>query len=359
MATIYFDEAGNTGANLLDPEQPVFVLASNDFSDEEANSLLEHVRSGQGNEAKFSNLRRRPEGVARIIRLLADPRMNRDRIRVCVFHKRYMVVTKMVDLIAENVIRHIGGDLYERGANIAMANYLYYCMPAFCDEPTTDGLLQRFVELIRHGSSDLKDAFYRAGEDLLRACSNDAFKDDLIYFTQPELFHIWYHDFDWSDLDPAIPALFYLVVDWGRRKSDRFHILHDRSKPILATQQTFESMMAGLGEESRVIGTDRRTITFPLRALTLSQGDSTQHPQLQLADICAGAVNHFYKLHIKDQTDDLAEAVESLGCLDWGSNFVLPQPEVTPEALGTASIDGTNSVDVIAEYIDTRGARKP
>lgn len=43
MSIIYCDEAGNTGANLLDPEQPVFVLASNDFSAEEAGNLLLHV----------------------------------------------------------------------------------------------------------------------------------------------------------------------------------------------------------------------------------------------------------------------------------------------------------------------------
>ncbi len=32
MAIVYCDEAGNTGANLLDMEQPFFILASNDFS---------------------------------------------------------------------------------------------------------------------------------------------------------------------------------------------------------------------------------------------------------------------------------------------------------------------------------------
>jgi hypothetical protein len=56
VTTIYCDEAGNTGANLLDPDQPFFLLASNDFSSSEADALLEHVRSGQGGEPKFSVL---------------------------------------------------------------------------------------------------------------------------------------------------------------------------------------------------------------------------------------------------------------------------------------------------------------
>ncbi|WP_432706847.1 DUF3800 domain-containing protein [Klebsiella pneumoniae] len=33
VPNIYFDESGNTGSNLLDPNQPVFSLASCSFSD--------------------------------------------------------------------------------------------------------------------------------------------------------------------------------------------------------------------------------------------------------------------------------------------------------------------------------------
>lgn len=351
MTTIYCDEAGNTGANLLDPEQPFFVLASNDFSVAESNALLDYVRSPQGGEPKFSKLRRRPEGIARVIRLLADPLLNRDRVRISVFHKRHMVVSKLVDLIAETLIHNVGGDLYERGGNIAMSNLLYFCMPVFCGEDATNTFLQRFVDMIRYGPKEHKEPFYAAGRELLNSCKSEKFKSDLMYFTEPALFDIWYHDFDWSALDPAIPAIFSLIVDWGARKTDRFHVLHDHSKPVLASQDTFEEMMAGEGEGSFLIGTDRRKIMFPLRAKALSQGDSVKHPQLQVADLCAGAINHFYKLHVKDESDDLATAIDSLKCLEWGDNFVLPQPHVTADKLGTADVDGVNSVDAMAEFL--------
>lgn len=357
MTTIYCDEAGNTGANLLDQEQPIFVLASNDFSEVEARSLLDYVRSGQGGEPKFSTLRRRPEGIARVIRLLADPRLNSDRVRISVFHKRYMVVTKLVDLIAENVMHEMGGDLYERGANQAMSNMLYFCLPVFCDEDAVNKFLGSFVNLIRHGEASHKDPFYAAGRELLATCHNEAFKSDLVAFTEPALFDVWWHGFDGLALDPAIPALFRLIVDWGDRKLDCFDVLHDRSKPVLASQQTFESMMALAGESSRVIGTDRRKIRFPLRAKSLSQGDSMQHAQLQVADLCAGAINHFYKLHCAGETDELSEAVDNLGCLGWGNTFVLPQPHVTPESLGTTAVDGVNSVNAMAEYLADKERR--
>lgn len=354
MTIIYCDEAGNTGANLLDPDQPFFVLASNDFTSGEADALLDHVRSGQGGEPKFSVLRRRPEGVARVIRLLSDPRLNQERVRIDVFHKRYMVVSKMVDLVAETLIHKVGGDLYDRGGNIAMSNVLYYCMPTFCGEELTDAFIHAFVELIRHGAATHKDKFYAVGQEMLLASKSESFKKDLMFFTEPDLFDSWYLDFDWSALDPAIPALFHQIVVWGKRKGDRFDVLHDRSKPILASQETFEMMMAGAGEESKTIGTDRRKIIFPLRARSLSQGDSVDHPQLQLADLCAGAINHFYKCHLSGLPDELSRAVEGLGCLGWGDNFVLPQPHATPEELGTADTDGTNSVEEMVAYLDKR-----
>jgi hypothetical protein len=351
VTAIYCDEAGNTGANLLDPEQPVFVLASNNYSVAEAEDLLQHVRSVQGGEPKFTTLRRRPEGIARIVRFLRDDRITKDRVRIGVFHKRYLVVTKMVDLVAETLIHQIGGNLYERGANIAMANLLFFCMPAFCGEKATNTFLQRFVDLIRHGPDDFKDLFYAAGDDMIRSCINEGFKSDLVYFTVPSLFESWYDDFDGSSLDPAIPALFHIMSDWGARIPGRFEVMHDRSKPILASQATFEALMAEANETPELIGTDRRKLMFPLSASSLTQVDSKDHPQLQVADICAGAINHFYKLHLKNETDELANAVDSLGCLEWGNNFILPQPYVTPSQLGTDIVDGTDSVDLITKYL--------
>jgi hypothetical protein len=318
----------------------------------DASTLLDHVRSVQGGEPKFSTLRRRPDGIKRLIRFLSDPRLNKDRVCISVFHKRYMIVAKLVDLIAETLIHKIGGDLYKRGGNIAMSNILYYCLPTFCGQANTDAFLQAFVNLIRHGPSQAKDVFYKAGQQLIHESINEDFKKDLMYFTESTLFDSWYRDFDWSALDPAIPALFHHIVVWGERKMDRFDVLHDHSKPILASANTFALVMAGPDEESKTIGTDRRKITFPLRAISLYQGDSTAYPQLQVADLCAGALNHFYKSHIAGQSDELSTAIEALGCLDWGINFILPQPHVTPVALETDDLSGTNSVEEIVKYFD-------
>lgn len=352
MTTIYCDEAGNSGANLLDPEQPCFVLASNDFSREEAESLLEHVRSAQGAEPKFTSLRKSRNGVARLIRFLADPRLSNERVVVDVFHKKFMVTTKLVDIVAETVMHEFGRDLYERGANLAMSNMLHYCMPVFCGQENTDRFLGAFVELIRRKGPTEVDNFYAAGDAMIKACTSEDFKGDLVPFVERRLFDIWFGEhLDSLALDPAIPALFQHIAAWGSRKEDRFHVVHDASKPILASQATFQDMLALTGEESHLIGYDRRKMRFPLRALTLTQADSTLHPQLQVADLCAGITNHLHRCWMAVNFDELATATRDLGRVGWTFGGVVPSPDVTPEALGTTEGEGTNAVDAIAEHL--------
>ncbi|MFA9287421.1 DUF3800 domain-containing protein [Comamonas sp. SY3] len=358
MSIIYCDEAGNTGANLLDEVQPSFILASNDFSNEEAADLLQHVRSGQTGESKFSNLRRRQEGINKVIKFLSDPRLNEHRVQISVFHKRYMVTTKIVDLIAENIFYEMGYDLYKFGHNLALSNFLYYVLPTMCGEEKVNNFLNSFVELIRKGADEGKDPFYEAANSLVHSCANEQLKKFLSGLLDPQYFNMWYEDYDWSNIDPAIPALFHQIVRWGMMKNARFDVVHDQSKPIMLSQQTFEEMMAMQGEDSQIIGPDRRKIQFPLKAQSLTQGDSTRYPQLQVADICAGSLNHFYKLHFANQKDELSEAVEKLGCLNWVNNAVIPQPHFTPEELGTNSADGTSAVDEIASYLQQRRSNR-
>jgi len=351
MSVIYCDESGNSGEYLLDKEQPFFVLASNDFGRLEAIDLLEHLRSHQGGEPKFSRLKKNADGIRRLTRLFADPRLNKNRVVVDVYHKRFMVVTKMVDLIAETLMHQSGEDLYQRGGNIAMSNMLNYCMPTFCGNDATDRFLQSFVDLMRYRTASQKDAFFTAGKAMIDACSDKKFRQILLPFTEPKVFADWFYGIDEMALEPAIPALFQHISEWGKRKQDRFRVIHDDSKPVLASQETFESMMAITGETSELVGYDRRKFSFPLRATSLEQGKSIEYPQIQIADLCAGAINHFLKCKEKGMLDDLALMIRDLRCIDWGINGVIPDTAVTPEEMGTDFGDGINPVDSIQEHL--------
>jgi hypothetical protein len=69
MTTIYFDESGNTGRQLADLDQPLFILGSCDFNAEECEQLLRPLRSRQALEIHFKKLRKTGRGQDRVIEL--------------------------------------------------------------------------------------------------------------------------------------------------------------------------------------------------------------------------------------------------------------------------------------------------
>jgi hypothetical protein len=245
-------------------------------------------------------------------------------------------------------------DLYERGANIAMSNMLYYCMPAFCGKETTNRFLSAFVTLMRERTPESIDAYYAAGAEMVHQSTNADFRSDLTPLVEPRLFHAWFDGTGSFSLEPAIPALFQHVATWGNRKPGGFLVVHDASKPVLATKAQFKAMMAEANDHFRTVGYDRRKFTFPLRATELVQADSMVHPSIQVADICAGAVAHFMKARINNSLDDLAAFVRDKW-LDRVVDAVAPSTDVTPAELGTDAAGGINPVDPVVEYMASRG----
>ncbi|CAJ0807722.1 hypothetical protein P3T32_005198 [Ralstonia sp. GP73] len=357
MSTIYCDEAGNSGERLIDAEQPHFVLVSNDFGKEEATSLLSHVQSPQGAEPKFKTLRKSSDGVNRLIRFLSDPRLDNSRLVIHCFDKRFMVVTKMVDLIIETLQHEMGRDLYQGGTNLAMSNMMHFCLPEFCGKAVTEKLLEAFVNLMRTRTDESVHAYYFAAREAREASVDNDFKNFLAPFADHELFHTWFDGIGPSVLEPAIPALFSQLGVWSARKSDRFRVVHDKSKPILATQNQFEQMMATSGEPSLLVGYDRRKFHFPLRATSLEQGDSKEYPQIQVSDLCVGAVARFMKYKDSGVSDPLNDAFVELVGHHWEFDGVMPSTAVTPKDLKTDSADAGNPIDAILHYLERRSRK--
>ena len=62
MKRVFFDESGNTGQNLIDEADPIFVLASCSFQVDEEEEVLSHFQQFKGPELKFSRLRKTAAG---------------------------------------------------------------------------------------------------------------------------------------------------------------------------------------------------------------------------------------------------------------------------------------------------------
>jgi hypothetical protein len=101
MKSIFFDESGNTGQNLIDAADPIFVLASCSFQAEEEQEVLLHFQQFKGPELKFSRLRKTAAGQKAVVAFLSSVQVTSKTAAAFVIHKPFMVVTKYCDLVLE------------------------------------------------------------------------------------------------------------------------------------------------------------------------------------------------------------------------------------------------------------------
>jgi hypothetical protein len=135
-----------------------------------------------------------------------------------VTHKRFMVVTKIVDIIEETLAHAYGLDLYERGANIAISNLHYYVSPVFCGEERFDEFFASFVEMIRVLTLDSKRRFFSASQAMYQNCSNEGHRSSFApYIYAERLIDDILDGVDYLALDPAIPSFFLHCTEWGEQ----------------------------------------------------------------------------------------------------------------------------------------------
>lgn len=347
IPTIYFDESGNTGSNLIDLDQPVFTLASCIFSKEKSEELLKLIDSNSIYEVHFKNLRRRKSGQDAIIRLMSSKLLDVKCVRINIFLKEFMITTKIVDILIEHMTHLMGEDLYINGRNIALSNMLYYCLPAFCDEELVQTMYESFVTMIRSQDQNNIDKFYNDVQKVKESSSDERFKEnlDLILATKSCIDGALKY-VDKHSLDPSIPAFFSHCAQWGKSYPKGFHIIHDDSHSIEKERLLFAHFMDWTQDDVE-LGYDRRKYNLPLKGKSLKFASSEDHLQIQVCDIIASSISYWAAGVSRGETEDyLFLELDKLDLNRFvGHNKIWPTKDVTPEELGTIHDGGLNAAD--------------
>lgn len=347
IPTIYFDESGNTGSNLIDLDQPVFTLASCIFSKEISEELLKLIDSNSIYEVHFKNLRRRKSGQDAIIRLMSSKLLDVKCVRINIFLKEFMITTKIVDILIEHMTHLMGEDLYLNGRNIALSNMLYYCLPAFCDEELVQTMYESFVTMIRSQDQNNIDKFYNDVQKVKESSSDERFKEnlDLILATKSCIDGALKY-VDKHSLDPSIPAFFSHCAQWGKSYPKGFHIIHDDSHSIEKERLLFAHFMDWTQDDVE-LGYDRRKYNLPLKGKSLKFASSEDHLQIQVCDIIASSISYWAAGVSRGETEDyLFLELDKLDLNRFvGHNKIWPTKDVTPEELGTIHDGGLNAAD--------------
>ena len=355
---VAFDEAGNTGSDLLNPSQPVFVLASVCFSDAQAESLLKLAR-GQGPEPHFANLIRRKSGRERVLEIINSPLVSPETVKITACHKKFQALAQIVDLLIEPMLQEMDIDLYDQGGNIAMSNMLYYVLPTCCGLNTVDDWLHYFVRMMRARTPINIEYFYRQTDKVLRASKFPGVSDILSIVRQSRI--IVQEILAATDevfLDPAVPCFVQHCDQWGKQLGCLFDLVHDASKPLAREREALEHLMAR-DEPEATVGYDRRKVTYPLKATGLQLRNSSQCSQIQIADVFAGACACWLGGKLGRPIDaSFMSALDESKVGELLFNGIWPSTEVSPEALGTEEFGGINPNDFVGDLLYRRQSKK-
>ncbi|MBO1905296.1 DUF3800 domain-containing protein [Microvirga sp. 3-52] len=281
------DEAGYTGPNLSNLDQPYFAYAAHDLTVEEATTLIADIRRRhpiQAPELKASSLRRRdnwPVIAEQVLDALEG------RLLVTVFDKQLALAGKAYEYLIEPVVEDNSALFYRHNLQRLVANAVHRTIVRANDTAETVGAeLEKFMR-----SFDPADAphLFDAAPDLpteaavLRQLLRIArgYRERIADRTG----HLR-EEGKWV-LDLTFTALSSLLQGGFGLRHERVEVLCDESKPLLAMAPFFESWV-GRTEKVRLHAGDRIIEVRLNLAQPLTFGRSTDHPTLQIADLAAG-----------------------------------------------------------------------
>lgn len=162
---VFFDEAGQTGPNLLDNEQPYFVYASIALSHDECDVLLKEFRIRAATkrdvrEIKGRGTSRTPRGSAAATWLLDSLA---DNVIVSIFHKKFALACKMYEYAFEPIVSNCNSLYYSIEFNRFIAGLIY--LHILSGSPISNDILANFSRSLRTSDLGLMDDVYKLSAD--------------------------------------------------------------------------------------------------------------------------------------------------------------------------------------------------
>ena len=290
---VYFDEAGNTGSNITNKEQPYFVLSAVSYTEDELQQIQKDVAFDK--ELHFQDIKSQWQGRNAIKRLLEHPLFDEDHITYQVVDKCFAVYAFMVDMLIEPFMKYrLNENLYKGRSNVKLANCLHTFAENASETDSTVGayvsdLKKGFERMMRTQTQESIDDFYET-VNILYTMTNGGFQDILSWIlpSQGMLEMIMTEDKKYC-LDISLSSLLVLTDHWHQRYNSKIDVITDNSKQLYAKRDLINQLILIKGYQS--IGYDTRKSTFPPQINSLAFVDSATTYGVQIADIVASVVN--------------------------------------------------------------------
>ncbi len=277
------DEAGFTGNNLLNPEQPFFSYASHDLSLREAEDLIRRVRakhSPQIPELKAAKLLKSARGRKLILDVL-DALSG--RYIVTLYDKRYSLAAKLFEYLYEPVLQSNNALFYRHKVHQFVAMFFFMLMR----DKSIEGLAGEFEAFMR--SLDPADAPTLFGSQV----GANPMIGQILRFVRgynviiaQEIRDLGRSKSGKWILDLTGAAVSSHLASWGQRHP-LIEVVCDDSKPLRALSGLHDVMVNRPDIVHVEMFGKRRALTWNM-SKPLAFASSAAHAGVQLADMLAG-----------------------------------------------------------------------
>lgn len=348
VKTLYFDESGYTGSNLLDANQPTFVIASTDLKPSDAEKILrKSFPRYQGCEYKFSSMWRSKarQGLLDFSHEIHD---KQHHVFLWMIDKRFAVLTKIVDFLVEPWLTESGHDFYADGYCWKFTNFVYFALQQFSPFGTYEDLLEKYQSFSRNPSTE---GLHRL-QFYLRSLADNS--DGIIQsvFEQmscgADLF-TRYHDIDSfpRSNDLHLSSMFAVISYWRKHYSEDFIVFHDDSANFFRQQRLWARLTdAGVDRLRFPLG-DGTAVDFPLRVRSTEALDSRCNRTIQFCDILAGVIAKHFDPRLSAENRQFLDEVIGAGLGRFKFNGIRPEPTF-PNSMIPRLLAGPDSVDILS-----------
>ena len=304
MSIVFLDESGFTGQDLLNQVQPIFTLATLNFSEEACKELKASFFQGvQSAELKHSSLRKLARQQRMVLNFLEELSHDVTAVKLSLVHKQYTLTAKLVDLVMEPVMHEHGIDLYSDGHAYVLSNLLFFTLPAIGGTDFFENLLYRFQNMVRQQDQELYNRFFQPLFqnkypesidfllDIIRTCHVTIGNNLLTHMKAASELS---GTASAGLLDVGLTCTLGLMMKWKAQRSDRIVLIHDESSKM-AQQRHIWDALVDPNLPPATFGNHEMKWIFPNAIAETHLESSREWCGLQLADVLAGATTQWAK----------------------------------------------------------------
>jgi hypothetical protein len=346
IENIAFDEAGNTGDDLLNKGQKVFTLASNNFKDFELASLFSSFDNNS--EAHFVKLKNSKLGRKQLLDFINSDLITEKNIQLSACDKEFAVVSQLVDQIYEPHFNSKGIDIYKNIIQLTLANMIYYFGKNSWDRGKYERFLSAFVSFIRSKEKESFLSFGAAIDELRQVMSKEEIEVLIFPLLQPKTYldEVRSAPNKYS-LDFTL-SLFLIHCDkWYKSTGNKLSVQFDNSKQIEYHKKHIE-WVKSFNCPTTDVGYGEKTMTFPSQIESLDLVNSENYLSVQCSDILASTIAFYYNNTNKKREIFRKQIRESK--LFKLKNYYNIWPSVECLSVSNKASNGLNIIDFIMKF---------